>query len=84
MKAEALLFGNYEQADVDRLAELLTRILPEQPQTAIPRMRVAQMDAGDEYVYKVDVDHADSVLNFYFQGADNSCLLYTSPSPRDA
>ncbi|MFT5482461.1 MAG: insulysin [Halieaceae bacterium] len=74
VKAEVLMFGNYRQADIDKLAGLLNGMLPTEPIAELPKMRVLKLAAGQELVEKVAIDHQDSVVSLYYQGGANSWL----------
>jgi secreted Zn-dependent insulinase-like peptidase len=69
---DILLNGNYPAsaaADVRRALVPLTRhAMP----TAPPAPRLARLSAGDDVLYRADVEHDDAVMLWYLQGPDDS------------
>ncbi|MFN2286757.1 MAG: insulinase family protein [Chromatocurvus sp.] len=70
-EAEALLYGNYPPSAVDDLAALLSEQLVSKPSAELPPLRVLKLAAGESIRFVTDVPHADSVVAWYLQGADD-------------
>ncbi len=69
--AEALVFGNYEAAEVDALAGLLAQVLPAAP-ADVPAEQLLRIAPGESLQYRVAVPHDDSVFAWYLQGRGTS------------
>lgn len=70
--AEALIYGNYERAEVKQLSAMLQDIISSAPAPTMPERRVLKLAAGESAQYAVDVSHDDSVVAWYLQGAGDS------------
>jgi secreted Zn-dependent insulinase-like peptidase len=70
--AEAMVYGNYSEAAVQRLAGTLAPVLDDGPPAVLPDLRVLKLAAGESLQYAVDVPHDDSVVAWYLQGAGDS------------
>ncbi|MGB1139817.1 MAG: insulinase family protein [Halioglobus sp.] len=70
--AEALLYGNFPADTVDELAALLEAVVPQGPAPELPEPRVLKLLAGERAQYDVEVQHDDSVVAWYLQGAGKS------------
>lgn len=70
--AEALVYGNYTPATVDKLSVQLAVLLPEAATPAPELLKVTRLAPGERLLYPVDIEHDDAVLAWYLQGADNT------------
>lgn len=75
-RAEVLMYGNYSAGDVGVVETLLEELLPvDVPAGALlelPQMRVVKLNAGQQLVHEVAIDHQDSAIVFYMQGSNDS------------
>ena len=70
--AEALLYGNYPEAAVEKLSSLLDDRLPEGAAPTLPPLRVLKLAADESLRFVTDVPHADSVVAWYLQAAKDN------------
>lgn len=70
--AEALVYGNYELPATKELAKMLDMVVPEGAPPQLPPLQVTRLTEGEQALYPVTVQHDDSVLAWYLQGAGNS------------
>ncbi len=69
----ALAHGNLRRADALALGAALRRDLVESARpTSVPPGRVIRLQAGEPYLRELQIEHPDSSLAVYFQGADKS------------
>ena len=70
--AEVLVYGNYKETTGERVATMLRRIIPSEGEPLLPRMRVLALAPGEFAQYQVNLQHDDSVLAWYLQGAGDT------------
>tara|TARA_R110002110_G_scaffold245617_4_gene462055 strand:- start:43509 stop:46364 length:2856 start_codon:yes stop_codon:yes gene_type:complete len=70
--AETMLYGNYDAAVVQPLAERVGELLVAAEPPALPPLRVTRIAPGESLQYPVEVDHDDAVVGWYLQGRDRS------------
>ncbi|MEZ5572116.1 MAG: insulinase family protein [Halioglobus sp.] len=70
--AEVLIYGNYNNDEVDQVSGLLDAVVADKPAPPLPERKVLKLAAGESVEYKVDVPHDDSVVAWYLQGAGDS------------
>lgn len=70
--AEAMIYGNYDAAEVQNLAQMLDLVLVESAAPEMPQLRVLKLAAGESALYPVEVKHDDAVLAWYLQGAGDT------------
>ncbi len=71
-RLDLLLNGNYTRQDADDAVATLAPLMAQKQPLAAPAPRLVRLAAGDDLVYRTDVDHEDSVLFWYLQGPDDS------------
>lgn len=71
-RVEMLMYGNYSKQDVVSVKKILDSILPALPLGDLPAMRIVKLNAGQRLVHEVEIDHPDSSIVFYMQGASDS------------
>ena len=70
--AEVMLYGNYDPAAVADVTGIVSPLLGEGPAPALPPLKVLKLEAGEQAQYAVDIEHDDSVVAWYLQGAGDS------------
>lgn len=69
---EVLLSGNYAASATDEVRAALAPLMRFDMDAAPPALKLVKLDAGDNLVYKAEVDHEDSVYFRYLQAGDDS------------
>jgi secreted Zn-dependent insulinase-like peptidase len=66
--AEALVYGNYDASEVDKVSALLNTVVSSEPAPPLPDRKVLRLAAGESVRYPVSLQHDDSVVAWYLQG----------------
>ncbi len=70
----ALAHGNFYREDALALAKVLQQRLKNTIPNSVPRSQVVKLPDAKQYIRQLDIDHPDSAITIYVQGADKSYL----------